>query len=95
MTFIVMRSPLEEFALGQFKGSVVVARGPDIGLVSRITDALVFPNKLPADLLGGVGRCVVADDEPQVSQRLIENRLDCDSHIVLTVEDRHSDENLS
>ena len=73
---VVICGPLEQFAARARHRHVVVARGTDVGLVSG-RNGLVTVAVIPADIPGRVRRRVVGDDQLEIVELLLEDRLEC------------------
>jgi hypothetical protein len=91
---VVVRGPFEVLAGRQLGGPVEVAAGADVAGVAMIADAPVPGGVAPADVAGGVGGGVVADDQLEVGERLDEERFDGVAQVASTVEDGKTDTDL-
>jgi hypothetical protein len=73
---VVVRVPLEVLAARGAEAAVVVFRRPEVPRAAGVADARVACGVLAADVFGGVGRRVVADDQLEVAEGLPEQRVD-------------------
>src|SRR5258707_3923987 len=85
-----MRDPFEVAAPSVAESQVVIGRCTEIVRVAEITDARLARGVIVADFRRTVGRCVVADDELEILERLREHGADGDFEIGLAVEDRQA-----
>ena len=87
MQDIVMGRPLEITPLGEVKRPVVVGRGPQILLISEVSEPRILCGEVPANRLCGIRRSVVRNDHFKVSEALTQNGLQAFPQITGTVVD--------
>src|SRR5689334_18053058 len=77
--------PTEVFASGELEDATIVARRADIRRVSDVSDAAVRGSEAAGNLLRSVRGRIVADDQLEVAERLLEERTDCGGEVSLPV----------
>src|SRR5713101_5919658 len=90
VTFVIVRRPLEEFALRQLKDPIVIPAGSDVALVSVITDATILGGKLAANCFRSVRGGIIRKDQFEVVIILKEEDLKRAGEVLLSVENREA-----
>ena len=88
---IVVRRPLEVLAAREVEAAVVVRPRPEVAWVPDVTHAGVPSGVGGADLRGAVGGGVVGDDQLEVPEVLLQDRVDGPREVALAVEDGQAD----
>ena len=91
---VVVRDPLEELTARELEGAVVIGGQADIGLVPDVANAPIPLCKPAADVFGPIGRCIVRDDQLEVSEVLLDQPRQGIGQVLLAVVDGQADAHL-
>src|SRR5690606_9818272 len=73
---VVVRRPLEVGASSLMDGEIVIGSGAEVLLLPEVADPMVALGEAAADLLSSVRGGVVGDDQLEIVECLLEDRLD-------------------
>jgi hypothetical protein len=94
ITIVVVTLPFEVFTSGQLHNVIMVPGGAAVPVISIVTEPRVSSGVTPADLLSGIGRSIIRDNQFKIVETLRQNRFDSLCNKPLSIIDWHPDTHM-